>query len=161
MKNENLFKKSVQILSEAYFNDTLRHGNCYACAVGNLIAANTGKVYKEYPKDRYETISSPPTFRWDGTVSWQIVSYSYIGQSDRERREFGLAEIASTGYTVNEFMQIEKAFEGANRGKSDDDWMYNGLMAVVDVLQVIHECSKEEAVVAKERFNKEVKVGVS
>ena len=31
------FENSVSVLVRAYMNDTLIHGNCFACAVGNLI----------------------------------------------------------------------------------------------------------------------------
>jgi hypothetical protein len=50
MNRPEVYHKSVQILYDAYFNDTLDvMVNCYACAVGNLIAGNLGmeieKVY--------------------------------------------------------------------------------------------------------------------
>ncbi len=40
MKNKSLYDKTVSILVDAYMNDTLQHGNCFACAVGNIVAAN-------------------------------------------------------------------------------------------------------------------------
>lgn len=42
MKRPELYQKTVDILVKAYFDDTLQHGNCYACAVGNIIAGNCG-----------------------------------------------------------------------------------------------------------------------
>src|SRR5258706_8814339 len=50
MKNELLYNKTINILKEAYFNNTLQHNNCYACAVGNIIAGNMG--LKFYMGDR-------------------------------------------------------------------------------------------------------------
>ncbi len=36
-------------------------------------------------------------------------------------------------------ISIEHAFEYAPKGNSEDDYMFNGLMAVVDALDIIHE----------------------
>ena len=36
------FSNTVDILVKAYLNDTLRHCNCYACAVGNIISSAMG-----------------------------------------------------------------------------------------------------------------------
>jgi hypothetical protein len=38
------FENSVDVLVKAYLNDTLEHGQCHACAVGNLICAETGNL---------------------------------------------------------------------------------------------------------------------
>ena len=50
------FSNSVDILVKAYFNDTLRHGNCLACAVGNLMQASGVKFGSTYtgPHTDYE-----------------------------------------------------------------------------------------------------------
>jgi hypothetical protein len=54
-----------------------------------------------------------------------------------------------TGYSVHEIHQIEYAFENAPyQGDDTEEWMFNGLMAVVDVLAEIHGIdltAKEEA----------------
>jgi hypothetical protein len=42
MIKEPLYHKTIGILVDAYFDDTLQHGNCSACAVGNLVAAAKG-----------------------------------------------------------------------------------------------------------------------
>jgi hypothetical protein len=39
------FNHTVNVLVKAYLNDTLRHNNCYACAVGNMIASANGFKY--------------------------------------------------------------------------------------------------------------------
>jgi hypothetical protein len=57
--------------------------------------------------------------------------------------------INATGYSVHEIHQIEYAFENAPyQGDDTEEWMFNGLMAVVDVLAEIHGIdltAKEEA----------------
>lgn len=151
MKNKSLYEKTVNILVDAYFNDTLEHDSCQACAVGNLVAAGMGFSYEG------RLWSHATHVRTD---NWSEVLWT--GNESRERR-LNMSrytgeikkQIDSTGYTVGELSDIEHAFETAPKGKSADDWMYNGLMAVVEVLQQIHECSEEETTVAKERFKKE------
>jgi len=39
------FENTVDILVKAYINDTLEHNNCYACAVGNIVAHNMGERF--------------------------------------------------------------------------------------------------------------------
>jgi hypothetical protein len=46
--------------------------------------------------------------------------------------------IKETGYDLQQVKAIEYAFESAERGDSEDDWNYNGLIAVFDVLAKIH-----------------------
>ena len=137
MKNKELFEKTVGILVNAYQNDTLRHSMCSACAVGNIVAANL----------KY-TINTTWCFSWvEKPVNWwrvfmtsdgrqQITTIDYKGKAKEE--------IDSTGYTWKELAKIEYAFETASKGSNDDEWMFNGLLAVYDVLCEIHEVSKGE-----------------
>ncbi len=37
MKNKEQFEKTVQVLVKAYFEGTLEHMDCRACAVGNIV----------------------------------------------------------------------------------------------------------------------------
>lgn len=118
------FENSVDVLIKAYMNDTLDHGTCGACAVGNLVFEATGK----------ETA-------WDR--GWGSVFFTdphSKNQFFKPREYYGNAkhEIDSTGYPLKSLMRIEYAFETARKGKCSDDWMFNGLMAVVDVLAEIH-----------------------
>lgn len=138
MKNKPLFDKTLNILVKAYQNDTLEHGDCNACAVGNMIAANCGY---DYIKDEFG-------FLWWGVnyPLWQLVfstgyeqrinSNAYVGDAKKQ--------IDSTGYTWQELAKIEYAFETANKGNSSDDWILNGLLAVYDVLCEVHEVEKKE-----------------
>jgi hypothetical protein len=146
MKKEELYNKTVDILVQAYLNDTLQHENCYACAVGNIIAANLN----------LNIIQDGDIKMWEGygsakkQVNWfnGLRGYSYSSKEEFER------EVESTGYSVLELDRIERAFEGAS---CYGDRMFNGLMAVIDVLDKIHE-NQDTLVTAaqKERFKKEL-----
>lgn len=144
MINPALYHKTVDILVQAYFNDTLEHGNCHACAVGNLVAANTGIGFTRIGFNGNMWSDNTPEWGFvfmsqiSHGVNQQIINpHRYIGEAKRQ--------IDSTGYTWQQLAKIEYAFETAPKGKSDDEWMFNGLMAVIDVLDEIHE-NKDEAV---------------
>lgn len=136
MNRPQLLAKTRQILFDAYYNDTLEHGNCYACAVGNIVAANMG--IKIVPCDFFSF-----TFEWEkGDSAWDAVFCTGNGAQRRNPDAYewcdARAQIDATGYTWEELAKIEFAFETAHRGDSDEDRMYNGLVAVLDVLDQIH-----------------------
>lgn len=136
MKNPELYNRTVDILVQAYFNDTLRHGNCSACAVGNIIKANGG--FKGFFSNWAEVFM---------TVEGQqgICPENYEGDAK--------SEIDSTGYAWQDLAKIEKSFESAKGIK--DEKMFNGLMAVIEVLDQIHENTDQEVTkVSKQKFVK-------
>lgn len=64
-------------------------------------------------------------------------------------------QIDSTGYLWPQLAKIEYAFETADRDESIEDYMFNGLMAVISVLDIIHENHDEEITThSRERFSK-------
>jgi hypothetical protein len=140
MKNETLYNKTVDILVQAYFNNTLEHSNCFRCAVGNLVAAANG----------YSTV--PHVNSW---VQWPAIhlmsSDGDQSKSKYHNEEEGLRQLRSTGYTEFETAKIEWAFEMASQ---KGDYMFNGLMAVVDVLDKIHEVNANQTEATKKRFLK-------
>lgn len=138
------FEKTVDILVKAYLNDTLRHGDCEACAVGNIVHAAGAP--------RYQSLGLMP----DSCGAWKGIFYTDSDDgiqtiSDAQTDYFyrlGLNVIGPTGYEWHELAKVEFAFEMADRGASSEDWMFNGLMAVVDVLAEIHNVDlsvREEA----------------
>jgi hypothetical protein len=137
MKNKELYDKTISILVKAYLNDTLQQGSCYACAVGNMIAANCGikMIDKKWDK-------SPNTY-WDSVFSsyrgvQEIDKYAYCAEAKKE--------LDSTGYIWKDLAKIEKAFESTRfneEGRQRENAMYEGLLAVVEVLGQIHEVEKE------------------
>lgn len=144
MKNEALYKRTCDILFDAYFNDTLRHNNCMACAVGNIVAANMGYVYNTDNRDQFLVWKN--CIRW----GWNIIVWSLGEKSD----ELGDEQVKSTGYSPFELREIEKAFERCNGGVSTEDKMFNGLCAVIEVLNKIHEVEEDNQT---ERFSNHYK----
>lgn len=149
MKNKELFNRTVAVLVKAYQNDTLQHGSCCACAVGNLVAAAKG--VKIISKSRWEGDDQP---------SWGFVHRTTTDDKQlffrglNQRIEKGMEEIKLTGYEYHETAKIELAFETADKGNNKEDRMFNGLMAVVDCLMLIHEANAEEVQEAKLLFVK-------
>lgn len=131
------FNHSVNVLVRAFMNNTLEHTNCYACAVGNLVA-DANKL--DYSKTGFN--GGLVAHRRNEKRVFPMFWLNPIGAPGCIEEEFVtndvLLECETTGYSVYELALIEKAFEGAEEGKSDDEWMFNGLMAVVDVLADIH-----------------------
>lgn len=150
------FHKTVDILVKAYLNGTLEHDNCYACAIGNMVAANMGL---RFIGDK--TIRRG--IHWEGFPNygslgpdkmWTNVCYTNDEgeQFFRPHKYKGIPkkQIDSTGYSIEEVAMIEHAFETAT-GK---DRMFAGLMAVVDVLAEIHGIDLTEKESAKALFVK-------
>lgn len=148
------FQNTVDILVKAYLNNTLEHGDCGACAVGNLVSAAIGPFeamppYLENGKVAEEGIGWPNVFC---TIEngYQII---------RSNKYEGLAkeQIDSTGYSRQDLARIEEAFEYHNHTYTrldEDQAMFEGLMAVVDVLADIHGINLEAKESAKALFVK-------
>ena len=141
------FENSVDVLVKAYLHGTLLHRWCSACAVGNLVASAIGDA---------PNVKSGHTFKNGSPVLWSDVFCTEDGAQEMDKDPDGeaLEQIAATGYTIEELAKIEWAFESCGgeppapdffldnsvmmKFKSDDQWMFNGLLAVVDVLAEIH-----------------------
>lgn len=170
MNRPELYTHSVDTLYQAYFNDTLEHGNCEACAVGNILKEASKKT-------------GVPNFRWnnlfvtvvetdeDGIVNHRqqvagkgevIASHPFFGirpiravRKDHVRSlENAHKLVAASGYTTEELARIEYAFETAPKGESKEDYMFNGLAAVLGVLKDIHQVEEGVAEEKKASFRK-------
>lgn len=143
MNRPDLYNKTVDILYKAYFDDTLEHSNCAACAVGNIIAArNNYKVMKGYTCWRGQNDLLVST-SWDNvffTGYGKQVMYRALYKDDARR------EIDSTGYELDELAKIEFAFESCEWLCSPDEYMFNGLVAVLDALAQIHEVTDQDLI---------------
>lgn len=138
MKNESLFHKTVNILVQAYLNDTLVPSMCSACAVGNLVAANCG----------YKIDMDMPLYKGFVRPMWQKLVWS---NKEHEVTDETYYQIQSTGYSVDELRQIERAFMNGGYpydfDENSPDYTLK-LYQVVDLLCDIHEMNdtiKEEA----------------
>src|SRR5688572_4378568 len=115
------FEHTVNVLVQAYLNDTLEHDDCAACAVGNIMAS-CGVVFgPDFNRAQWLRVI-------DIEVRRGSKNSAYVGGYDKE---VGLQQIKATGYSMEELSKIEHAFEGDNE-------IFNALMAVVDVLAEIH-----------------------
>lgn len=155
MLKPELYKKTVNILFDAYFNDTLVHNNCYACACGNIVAANSGYQFvpaEDAPHKKLTWDVSGGKYhsaRADNKAHW-FYPLSMFVPSEYDM-ELAKKQIHAAGYTVQDFMIIERAFEGASKGHCDEDYMFNGLVAVLEVLKQIHQVDDNEPEVARFR----------
>lgn len=156
MNNPELYKRTVDILVNAYFNDTLKHGHCHACAVGNIVAANCGIVNIASNSEWIEKAIAPASLGWAEVFLTERLLSKQLRMPKMYRRiKAAKYQIDSTGYTWQELAKIEYAFETAPNGGSNDEWMFNGLMAVIDVLDEIHDNKDSEVTTqTKKRFNK-------
>lgn len=132
------FEKTVDVLVKAYLNGTLEHGNCCACAVGNIIADSCGFKYVRTPGSCRE---------WD----WLFYRPEWYSKFDNRVRSCYQTE--ATGYTVDELNKIEQAFEGLDIARGYD-YMFDGLMRVLDVLAEIHKIDLSVKEQAKQLFVK-------
>lgn len=165
------FDHSVNVLVKAYLDGTLLHGNCYTCAVGNLVADGL--------KCGFVQGGAKGNLRWDNNMPYpgddsriNLVGWGAVFSTDRygsswdnrggrkvqrintNNLEAPLAkqQIESTGYHWTDLARIEKAFESVDKRKKDR--MFNGLMAVVDVLAEIHNIDLTAKESAKKLFVK-------
>jgi hypothetical protein len=147
MKNEELYDKSVAILTKSFMNGTLQHGACTACAVGNLIAGNCGFEFIKqgnffHPQGFYYSWGNERAL-WGALFQTDAESKTQIINETNSTINGILVQLNSTGYHWRDLAKIEYAFELQNDLSYSDECMFNGLMAVVEVLGEIHEVSKE------------------
>jgi hypothetical protein len=167
MKNEALYHKTVHILVQAYFNDTLEHGNCYACAVGNMIAGNCGlKLLDKRSEYNASVWTGIGYLYWDKKNKIEhnpvmLFDHGLYEKIENDEQEYS---VKSTGYSLAELAKIEWAFEkvcytdcGVVVYSNSDELMFNGLMAVIDALDEIHENnSSEVSETSKRKFSKQL-----
>lgn len=150
MNRPELYNKTVDILVQAYMNDTLQHGNCHACAVGNLVAANCGYNMGQlglWYRNGLLVVSSWPNVHCVNEDGQYLNFCNYTGEAKEQ--------IDATGYSPIETAGIELAFESTREnGNTDDERMFNSLLAVIDYLDKIHE--NEDATItnqSKQKFH--------
>lgn len=169
MKREALYNKTVDILVQAYFNDSLEHSNCHACAVGNLIAANMG--YSITTHKQQSSMANVLSKGWDGVFVYELPAgmgqeqplewLQYIKGDIKTPSDLCLKQIASTGYSPTEINIIEEAFESVSIF-NEGDKMFKGLMRVVEALDKIHENTDEATTTSsKNKFNKSLSPSLS
>lgn len=154
------FNKTVDILVKAYLNDTLIHGQCTACAVGNIVADTCGYKFERY----FSTMFDLPGMRWKhrgDTVAaqWSTVFCTYEEDDEQKidesrYRDDAKEQIDSTGYTWYELARVEVVFEMTGRKYEGEEKMFQSLLAVVDVLAEIDNIDLSVAEETKKLFVK-------
>lgn len=128
--NRPTFSQTVDKLIDWYFKDELKHGSCAHCVVGNLCGGSTLWSYLFMTDE----CTGKQLAQQYGSSTFRLFKFASEFQL-----LYGATQVClKTGYMVNELARIEHAFETAPKGKSADEYMFNGLMAVVDVLADIH-----------------------
>ena len=155
MIKPELYHKTVGILFDAYFNDTLRHGDCQACAVGNIICGNLGS----HPLKMYRDTTLYT--KKDGSVF--NVPWGSYDSDGRAIKRLGVCKL--TGYSHKQIDRIETAFETAEFSKSKDEYMFNGLTKVLNCLAEIHQVTDQDLLTAnitrfKDHYNKRIGAAV-
>lgn len=164
MNRPELYAKTIDILFNAYANDTLERRNCYACAVGNIIAGNMGKSFARSSAERVDDIEFE--LHWNGEQNWYEnesdendsddlwIQFSIGGElEDEPLTGKALEQIAATGYTMIELNQIEISFEGGAMFGEREAYLYRGLCEVLETLGDIHEITNDDLLLAnKSRF---------
>lgn len=145
------FEKAKDALLNAFLNDTLRAGDCTACACGNIIAAACGIEVPRGETMKEVKASTLESFIETEGKTLQLVNWS--------KKRHGLTigsktvffalpslegELNEAGYTTAEFARIENAFEQNTKYKIQDyeklsreevlQDQFKGLCAVVDVI---------------------------
>jgi hypothetical protein len=184
------FEHSVSVLTKAYLNNTLAKGSCSACAVGNLIADGLGLVLVSHRNCLFwGATNRNPEQAWSDykqTPNWHRTLMVISGQLPAHEQPMSTEpvpidseeQLRATGYSDQELILIERAFEQASKQASipltepvvnpadaagvfgesitttenKERAMYLGLLAVVDVLAQIHGVDLTIGQVAAEGF---------
>lgn len=171
MNRPELYKKTIDILYKAYFDDTLERGKCNACAVGNILreTAASLKIETRAWANTFITIINPKTGATRQIICEddEIITHDPLfghmaikafRESDFESLRNSRLLIQHAPYSLEELIQIEYAFETAAWSQSKEDQMYYGLAAVLDVLAQIHEVTDQDLITTNsKRFSEHYK----
>lgn len=151
MNREELYHKTVNVLLDAYNDGELEHGNCSACAVGNICkeAAKMIRVHGASWSALFQTNAKGSQLH--------LPEMKIFFQPD------GYALVLLIEYNITDLAKIEFAFESSLH-KTDEGYefwtssvnkkqgQYIGLCGVLDVLKEIHEQLEKVHEVSKARL---------
>lgn len=152
------FNHTVNVLVKAYLDNTLRHGNCSACAVGNIVGGPEWSALFITMDEKCQLVAGEDEICAEWRFRKGIYKLSQLPESTVAKAKEILTAaremVKLSGYSIQELMRIEFAFETSDKGNNDDEWMFNGLMAVVDQLAIIHNVDLTQKESAKKLFVK-------
>lgn len=166
MNRPDRFWRSIDVLATAYLEGTLEPYKCEACAVGNLIAAETPGASVHKSIQNWPSHSTAQDGLWknascygpwpaikavqmiDGEVD-ELVGDFFFGVDLLPLTNYSimqpLPEAATTlPYDTIEFWRIEKALMLSVRAIPEHEDMFDALMSVVETLFDIHEVEDED-----------------
>jgi hypothetical protein len=138
-------QKAIDIFLDSLNDGTLIAGNCAACAVGNLVAANCGvKLYlttdscgDKIVRPEYDSAFLPELGREAKLRSWVNLFCTGLRQVRAniegfipETQEEMMAIVNRTGFTIDELAEIEYTFETV----ASHQGVIHALEAVVQVM---------------------------
>lgn len=146
MKNQPIYFRSIDLISANYKINRIVHGDCRKCPTAILLKAASAKT--NIPVQRWSNLFCTIT-RVDDVQEQifatknSIIVFHDLGfftqKKSPEIRQQAEELIAAGDYTLDELAKIENAFETAPYGDSDEEYLFNGIMAVIDALDEIHE----------------------
>ncbi len=144
MRNKELYDSTVDIILDAYNNKKLMHGSACGCFIGNIVEKRCKNLdYKDIYLDGNQVY----------TAYWYDVISNHYAKTNVDLKELVKEQIDSTGYTVEEVIALEQAFESAisiekrvigERGL--DIGQYEGMKAALKKLAEIHETPATESI---------------
>ncbi len=163
MNRPELFVKSVDILVDAFNKGKLQNMSVCNCAVGNLVAYRRGNyLFESDSSDTWHSLISDMRDRKKigknlnadvKTINKEV----YNGNVTSADIKYGLKEIRSTEYSIDEVELIERAFENLDRngdhvGKAGE--VKSGLLRSVGVLGKIHQIPSDTVKCMKDHIRK-------
>ncbi len=147
---EKRIENAIDIFLDALNNGTLAKGTCFACACGNIVAAKLG-IKPIIHKNHDDYITAGNERKLGG--EWILAVKDNFDVCE-EIKSIGINQIKETGFTVDEFKQIEEAFESNtfinfklynnySKEKVRADQI-KGLEAVVKVMLTFNEDAKTD-----------------
>lgn len=142
---KKVYDNAVNVLLDAYNNGTLEHGNCWACAVGNLVASASGYTFKAGDCGLVWKEGYGPD--WSRSGMGMGFGLSLIESLKLKNTGETKRQIDSTGMSLEEIIIIEHAFEDSLKRTEKGYWyyldfpdnqkqgQYIGLCAVIDVMK--------------------------
>ncbi len=115
------YSKSVDILLDAYNTGKLLHGNCRACACGNLLGGNLIWGYSFCTTEGSQR--KPGRSYIDNLIDIDIkkIGVDPTKMTDGEVEKYIETLITTNGYTEKELRDIEYAFESSIYDTSTDE----------------------------------------
>lgn len=167
MKNQEQFVKSIDILVDAYEKGNLQHMSPCNCAVGNLIAYNTGEYDRSNKTGSWvhlvNLIRQKSITDIHPNSNGLATHFQEVKHIQGVNSKNAFESFAPSGYNALEIEKIEAAFEkceinkftklgSPNRGANREDNPLEGLLRAVSVLGEIHEIPEEVLVCMKDKI---------